>query len=208
MIYLFQELDSFSNEQLSKCLSFLPAWRRDYVLHFKQPQDQKRSVLGWLILSYAAMQEYGIKQLPVPVRSPQGKPFFSEKSMPFFNISHSGTFVGCALHSGEIGLDIQKLTIPRPSLVQRVCTPEELTLVNSPEDFCRIWAMKESAVKLTGEGITGSFRDVFLQHPDIKTTAFPLKSSCGFLAYSTYDAVQLPVVTVTLETLLHVSKKL
>lgn len=202
MIYLFQELDSFSNEQLSRCLSQLPAWRQEYVLHFKHPQDQKRSAVGWLILSYAMTQEYGIKHLPVPACSSHGKPFFSEKNMPFFNISHSDTFVGCALHSDDIGLDIQKLVSPRPSLVQRVCTSEELAGINSPEDFCRIWAMKESAVKLTGEGITGSFRDVFLQHPNIKTTSFSLENNSGFLAYSTYKAVQLPVVTVTLEALL------
>ena len=113
--------------------------------------------------------------------------------MPFFNLSHSGNFVGCALHDREIGLDIQKLTEPRESLIRRVCTQEELIFLKSPQDFCRIWAMKESAVKLTGEGITGNFREILTLHPDMHTHTLPLENGTGFLAYSIYDESKLPV---------------
>ena len=113
--------------------------------------------------------------------------------MPFFNLSHSGNFVGCALHDREIGLDIQKLTEPRESLIRRVCTQEELIFLKSPQDFCRIWAMKESAVKLTGEGITGNFREILTLHPNMHTHTIPLENGTGVLAYSIYDESKLPV---------------
>ena len=167
MIYLFQELDLISNELLHQIIFSMPVARREYVLHFKQPEDQKRSALAWLLLRYGLKQEYGFREIPDFQKTSSGKPFFRGENMPFFNLSHSGNFVGCALHDREIGLDIQTLTEPRESLIRRVCTQEELFSLKSSQDFCRIWAMKESAVKLTGEGITGNFREILTLHPDI-----------------------------------------
>ncbi|MFR6582447.1 MAG: 4'-phosphopantetheinyl transferase family protein [Ruminococcus sp.] len=187
MIYLFQELDLISNELLHQMIFSLPVARREYVQHFKLPEDQKRSALAWLLLRYGLKQEYGFREVPDFQRTTSGKPFFRGENMPFFNLSHSGNFVGCALHDREIGLDIQTLTEPRESLIRRVCTQEELIFLKSPQDFCRIWAMKESAVKLTGEGITGNFREILTLHPDMHTHTLPLENGAGFLAYSIYD---------------------
>ena len=197
MIYLFEELDIFSQEQLERGLPLLPPKRREYVLRFKQAADQKQSAVGWLLLAYGMRQEYGTKKIPDFQKTASGKPFFAGKNMPFFNLSHSGNFVGCALHDREIGLDIQKLTEPRESLIRRVCTQEELISLKSPQDFCRIWAMKESAVKLTGEGITGNFREILTLHPDIHTHTIPLENGAGFLAYSIYDKSKLPVRVIS-----------
>ena len=197
MIYLFQELHTFSAQSFSQSLQLLPPGRREYALHFKQPEDQKRSALAWLLLAYGLRKEYGIEDVPEFQKTASGKPFFPGKNMPYFNLSHSSDFVGCALHHREIGLDIQKITEPRDSLIRRVCTTEELAELHTSLDFCRVWAMKESAVKLTGEGITGNFRDVLTLHPDMYTYAIPLENEAGFLAYSIYDADKLPVRVIS-----------
>ena len=126
MIYLFQELDLISNELLHQMIFSLPVARREYVQHFKLPEDQKRSALAWLLLRYGLKQEYGFREIPDFQKTSSGKPFFRGENMPFFNLSHSGNFVGCALHDREIGLDIQKLTEPLESLIRRVCTQEVL----------------------------------------------------------------------------------
>ena len=202
MIYLFQELDLISNELLHQMIFSLPVARREYVQHFKLPEDQKRSALAWLLLRYGLKQEYGFREIPDFQKTSSGKPFFRGENMPFFNLSHSGSFVGCGLHREEIGLDIQKLTPAKPFLVQRVCTDEEQASVKSDLNFCRIWAMKESVGKLTGEGITSSFRDILVLHPEIHTRAIPLENGAGFLAYSTYSGRELPVMKVSAKQLL------
>ena len=51
MIYLFQELDLISNELLHQMIFSLPVARREYVQHFKLPEDQKRSALAWLLFA-------------------------------------------------------------------------------------------------------------------------------------------------------------
>ena len=172
MIYLFQELDLISNELLHQIIFSMPVARREYVQHFKLPEDQKRSALAWLLLCYGLKQEYGFREIPDFQKTSSGKPFFCGKNM-------------------------QKLTKPRESLIRRVCTQEELISLRSPQDFCRIWAMKESAVKLTGEGITGNFREILTLHPDIHTHTLPLENGAGFLAYSIYDESKLPVRVIS-----------
>lgn len=202
MIYLFCGLDTLSEEWLQRGLLLLPPRRRDYVLRFGLAEARKQSMVGWLLLAYGMRKEYGMKKIPDFHRAASGKPFFPGENMPFFNLSHSGSFVCCGLDAEEIGLDIQKLTPARSSLVRRVCTKEELAAVKSDLDFVRIWAMKESAGKLTGEGITGSFRDILVLHPGIHTHAVPLENGAGFLAYSTYRKRNLPVLKVSARQLL------
>ena len=158
MIYLFQKLDLISNELLHQMIFSLPVARREYVQHFKLPEDQKRSALAWLLLRYGLKQEYGFREIPDFQKTSSGKPFFRGENMPFFNLSQ-----------------------------------EELFSLKSSQDFCRIWAMKESAVKLTGEGITGNFREILTLHPDMHTHTLPLENGAGFLAYSIYDESKLPV---------------
>lgn len=197
MIYLFQELHTFSARSFEEGLQLLPSERREYAFHFKHPEDQKRSALAWLLLAYGLRKEYGMEAVPKFRKAASGKPFFPEAHMPFFNLSHSGNFVGCAVHDQEIGLDIQEITEPRDSLIRRVCTQDELASLKSSQDFCRIWTMKESAVKLTGEGITGNFRDILTLHPDMHTHAVPLENEAGFLAYSVFADTELPIQIVS-----------
>ena len=197
MIYLFQELHTFSARSFEESLQLLPSERREYAFHFKHPEDQKRSALAWLLLAYGLRKEYGMEAVPKFRKAASGKPFFPETHMPFFNLSHSGNFVGCAVHDQEIGLDIQEITEPRDSLIRRVCTQDELASLKSSQDFCRIWTMKESAVKFTGEGITGNFRDILTLHPDMHTHAVPLENEAGFLAYSVFADTELPIQIVS-----------
>lgn len=83
MIYLFEELDIFSQEQLERGLPLLPPKRREYVLRFKQAADQKQSAVGWLLLAYGMRQEYGTKKIPDFQKTASGKPFFAGKNSPF-----------------------------------------------------------------------------------------------------------------------------
>ena len=207
MIYLFQELHTFSARSFEESLQLLPSERREYAFHFKHPEDQKRSALAWLLLAYGLRKEYRMEAVPKFRKAASGKPFFPETHMPFFNLSHSGNFVGCAVHDQEIGLDIQEITEPRDSLIRRVCTQDELASLKSSQDFCRIWTMKESAVKLTGEGITGNFRDILTLHPDMHTHAVPLENEAGFLAYSVFADTELPIQIVSTPELFRILRQ-
>lgn len=94
-----------------------------------------------------------------------GKPYFKEFPEIYFNISHSGEYASCALSSIPCGLDIQEIRpIRTKRLLEKTMTEEEQKNIknarNPQWEFCRYWAMKESFLKLSGDGITKSMRDL------------------------------------------------
>lgn len=204
MIYYFESIHAITEKELNTLLSLLPEELQAYVCRYKQSDDRKRSALGWCLLSYGLKNEFSIDTLPMISRTAMGKPFFPEKNMPFFNLSHSGSVSGCALHTQEIGLDIQKQMPFRTALAKRICTVEEFSSLRSPQDLCRIWSQKESACKLTGDGITRKFSNFFLLHPEIHTYCHFLVNNAYCLSYSTYQEECLPLVPLSLSQLFSV----
>ena len=93
MIYLFQELDLISNELLHQMIFSLPVARREYVQHFKLPEDQKRSALAWLLLCYGLKQEYGFREIPDFQKTSSGKPFLAEKRSPISPLTKNEYFI-------------------------------------------------------------------------------------------------------------------
>lgn len=94
-----------------------------------------------------------------------GKPYFKDFSEIQFSISHSGEYAACALSSVPCGLDIQEMRPLRTKrLLERTMTEAEQRKIEGAQnrewEFCKHWAMKESFLKLTGEGITRSMREL------------------------------------------------
>ena len=100
----------------------------------------------------------------------RGKPYF--RDLPFyFNLSHSGDYVLCAVSSAEIGTDIQQQcgkNVER--LARRFFTEREAAALEQAGEeretrerlFYRLWARKEAYGKLTGKGIAAALEVDFL----------------------------------------------
>lgn len=96
--------------------------------------------------------------LPFAFRYGQGgKPYF--KNYPYyFNLSHSGDYVVCALSEREVGIDLQE---HRGAAFERVAqryfsSAEVFALMHAQDGaafFFRLWARKEAYGKLIGKGI-------------------------------------------------------
>lgn len=121
------------------------------------------------LLAIAAKEQWGLSPLPQLVRTPLGKPGFSHVPGREFNLSHSGTLALCALDRAPVGVDIQLVKTWRPSLPRRVCAPEELDWLEGQSDFWRgfttLWALKESRVKQSGQGLRGSIAAISVPLP-------------------------------------------
>lgn len=127
-----------------------------------QAQVEIRSVTQLLeqLMSFACPREFTY------VYSAKGKPQFADNlggtdGFPFFNLSHSGHYVCCAVASEAVGIDIQQVR-PLNSLrvAERHFSEREKRALEACEDsrsrqelFYRIWVKKEACAKLTGEGI-------------------------------------------------------
>lgn len=93
----------------------------------------------------------------------KGKPYFRDYPV-FFNLSHSGAYVLCAVSDREVGADIQKcVSVEEERLAGRFFSEEECDALRrcvTDEErrrlFFRLWVRKEAYGKLLGEGIMGT----------------------------------------------------
>ena len=118
------------------------------------------SEMGGRLLEYAVSRLYriGIPELSRS-KGEHGKPYFCVHPEVRFNISHSGNLVICAVSDFEIGIDVQeKSRMNTDRIAKKVMSPvEHKKYLESSERqyfFYRVWVMKESYVKWTGDGIT------------------------------------------------------
>lgn len=84
-----------------------------------------------------------------------GKPVF--KGLPIhFNISHCKGMVACALAPCPVGVDVESGRLVTEALIKKVCATWEKDYIRGQEQeerFLRIWTLKESYLKMTGEGL-------------------------------------------------------
>ena len=86
-----------------------------------------------------------------------GKPISDDV---FFNVSHSEKAVVIALSDSEVGIDIENVRPVKNSLKEYVSSDDELSFINSEEDFFKIWTAKESLVKAQGQGLKKDVKSV------------------------------------------------
>lgn len=88
------------------------------------------------------------------------KPFLTDFPGLYFNVSHSGGWVVCALSDCEVGVDIQEERKLHTSLLRKLHPSEQTMLETLPDEaFFDLWALKESFCKCTGEGLLRPLRE-------------------------------------------------
>lgn len=110
----------------------------------------KENYSSFELLQKAYRIRYGeiISQEDIITNS-NGKPYFKNPDMPYFNISHSGNYVACVFDKIEVGLDIQKIKkIPEKVVELYLHTKSEDPVQQTME-----WTKFESYGKLKGTGI-------------------------------------------------------
>lgn len=128
-------------------------------------KGDKRACIGGEILLVRELDRRGllpgIRQSDLSyIEGEQGKPYISGHTDIFFNISHSGDFVVCALADGEIGCDIEVVHEVDFKIAERFFAPKEIEAIRSRKTeaekqdmFFRLWTLKESFIKVTGMGL-------------------------------------------------------
>lgn len=167
-----------------KLYNKLPDYRKAKINKIKFQEDKILSLGAGLltkhILTINNLNDINIKFIN------NGKPVVEGL---FFNISHSGKYVICAVADKAVGVDIEKISeynenIPKRFFARKECEylsaqPE----ANKNKEFFRIWTIKESYIKMTGEGIScglDSFWVDFTKDTEIyrNINNTPLKQEC------------------------------
>ena len=154
--------DDFGGLDWRDSLDALPRWRRERVLRLHRDHDRKQSVAAWLLLRRCCRDVLGVPEVPAVAHTAGGKPFFPTLPDVHFNLSHCPEAVACAISPGPIGVDVEAVTSFDVEVARHVLSDAELRIVLADERpamaFTRLWTMKESLLKLTGEGISNDLK--------------------------------------------------
>lgn len=129
-----------------------------YRLKSKNKSEIQRSINSLKLLKIG-LNEFGIDLFREDlVYNEFGKPSLKRKDI-FYNISHSGKYVTCAISNKMVGIDIQKHIENFEEIISFFSTSEKEYLASIPlhklliKEFFKIWTVKESYVKFLGRGL-------------------------------------------------------
>ena len=159
-LLLEPDLSSYSDEKYEADLRRLPPQRYEKTMTYRFLADRKRCVRAYMLLWEGLAREYGVEEAPVFDFGSHGKPVLRDDPGLHFSLSHSGNAVLCALDCHPVGADIEMIRRKNLEYLLSVFSdPEQASIAraDSPETcFTRLWTRKESYLKLTGEGLTGT----------------------------------------------------
>lgn len=120
-------------------------------------EDKRRSLAAALLLQHG-LREAGITDDTLDYGE-NGKPFLRGNPL-YFNLSHAGQRVLCAISDREVGCDVEQVTPVTMAVAQRFFCPTEYAALMAQTDpavrqalFFRLWTLKESFLKITGLGL-------------------------------------------------------
>ena len=146
------------NETFLYVIQFIDKKKQERIHRFHKWQDKYRTLIGELLTRMLIMETLKIKNSEIDFYiSEFGKPELINYPNFHFNISHSGDWVVCAIHSSKIGVDVEAiLNIDYTGFENIFLNDEYMKIINhsSPHDlFFEYWTLKESFVKCIGKGL-------------------------------------------------------
>ena len=136
----------------SSKISLLPIERQNKILKYKLADDRKRSLAAGLIMNKILIENN------IPANSicygSNGKPYADGI---FFNVAHSGNYAFGVSSDCEIGCDVEIIKQAHLDIAKRFFTESEYNYISDSENkdniFFKLWTIKESYIKFTGEGL-------------------------------------------------------
>lgn len=160
-VYVNDEIEKID---LQKALQSISEQRREQALRYKYEQGQRLCVAAYLLLKEALQEQESISENPVFEYGEHGKPFIVGHPELHFSVSHCKEAAVCVLSRKPVGIDVESVGRYRDSVARYAMSDSELRLIQNSErpevTFIHLWTMKESLLKLTGEGINDKMKDV------------------------------------------------
>ena len=165
MILYVLSVADWQAEKLDAVLRALPPFWRQKAEAIGFFRSRALSAASSLLLQQALEREgIDLSQLSWEV-NPYGKPYFPQLNNFHFSVSHSGDWAVCGVGRAPLGVDVEKIQKKSRdclALARRFFHPREYALLEKSQDpegdFFRLWTLKESYVKFTGEGMHRPFR--------------------------------------------------
>lgn len=169
-LFKYEIPQDLSDRAVADALAKLPPWRLEKALSYKRSIDRFLCAEAYLLLKDALSECFGIDGEFSFGYAPSGKPFLNEYPEIHFNLSHCSSCVCCAVSSSPVGVDVENIQYD-PDLAGTVFNTSEQEAIESADnreiEFTKLWTMKESFLKLTGEGIVDNIKEVLTKEDPV-----------------------------------------
>lgn len=175
MIYNVENIseNKFTDALYEKAYSTMSPARKEKADRYKHIQDKKLCVFSDMLLREMLSKHFRI-ETPDFYLSESGKPCLLGDNV-HFSISHSGSYIACAVDTSSVGIDIETPRDINKRILDHCCTRDEIGYIcadvsalpdpipaESPEAqrFLTLWTAKEAYLKYTGQGLSGGLDSV------------------------------------------------
>lgn len=178
--------------------------RRERIKRFVFQKDAIRSLLGEIIARYAVSRHLDCKSSEINFSVDSfNKPFLDKADSIYFNISHSGNWVVCAISNNPVGIDVEIIKETDFEIAKRFFAKDEYEkIMNQPIDnrtkyFYLMWTLKESYIKADGRGLSlplDSF-SIMINNDTITLSTGNELTNCHFKQFEIDDSHIVSVCT-------------
>lgn len=155
--------EAMSFDELDEAIQRLTEPEQVRASNIRLETPRAAFVVGRLLLrtTVARIADVPFEDVVIELQT-TGRPVLAGALSDYFvSIAHSGGCVVVAVANQQIGVDVEQLrqSAPSPQLMARVCSPDELRLLESMNDadravaFVKVWTRKEAYGKTIGIGI-------------------------------------------------------
>ncbi len=162
--------EGMSSDELEEASQRLPESEQRRAIDIRLERARRAFVVGRLLVRATVARIADVPPDDVVMElEPTGRPVLTGALNQYFvSIAHSGWQVIVGVATRQVGVDVEQLrqSAPSPRLMARVCSPDELHLLENMnhEDraaaFMVVWTRKEAYGKAVGHGLDFPLRSV------------------------------------------------
>jgi len=164
MLYIIDNINLLDDDFPERKKSLLSKERQIKSKRLRSLKNKKASVAAYLLLRIALKEMYEITDIVEFSYEDKGKPLLRDYPGVHFNLSHSGNIAACIVADNKVGVDVQQITAVSEKVAKRVLTKAEFAEYKNSqtpdEYFCKVWTIKESFLKYSGQGITMELKEI------------------------------------------------
>ena len=130
------------------------------VIAFYQKDDAYRSLFADFLARYVIIEFSDLKNEQISfLHTTYGKPLLETQHNFYFNISHSGDWIVCAVDNAPVGIDVEYIAPIELDISQYFSIHEREDLLSQKKEmqpfyFYELWTLKESYIKQVGMGLS------------------------------------------------------
>ena len=182
------------DDQVRFWKSYVSEDRQKKAEKYRYWEDTKRCILAEILILYAIQKSYNIDTCEIQFDKLQyGKPIIKNHEEWYFNLSHSGNWVVCAVDDCPVGIDVEEMNYMRISIADHFFTKHEKERIKSfsceqdrVKEFFKLWTLKESYLKKSGHGLRrrlDSFEFYLVEGRETVFDNFVRCDQCNFLSF-------------------------